>query len=170
MQEVNIYLLSWIWRQMSWTRRCFRKCLHIWNLLRSQVRGPFFRQSPQTNTNTPAESFKCSDCASHEDNLCQLITPKSTKKVRLYLPGKRCVLAFSWTLISWEASVSECSPSSTHQYQMIHLASYYKDVFRQHFGVIPDTVRGISNCCSKLQKEEEVAFPRVNVQHSRVLR
>ena len=104
------------------------------------------------------------------DNLCQLITPKSTKKVRLHLPGKRCVLAFSWTLISWEASVSECSPSSTHQYQMIHLASYYKDVFRQHFGVIPDTVRGISNCCSKLQKEEEVAFPRVNVQHSRVLR
>ena len=82
----------------------------------------------QTIANTPAESFKCSDCASHEDNLCQLITPKSTKKVRLHLPGKRCVLAFSWTLISWEASVSECSPSLTHQYQMIHLASY-KDVF-----------------------------------------
>ena len=40
MQEMNIYLLSWIWRQMSWTRRCFRKCLHIWHLLRYQVRGP----------------------------------------------------------------------------------------------------------------------------------
>ena len=165
MQEVNIYLLSWIWRQMSWTRRCFRKCLHIWNLLRNQVRGTFSDNRQQH----PSRKFQMFWLRLSWGQLVSVDNPKVNQNVRLYLPGKRCVLAFSWTLISWEASVSECSPSSTHQYQMIHLASY-QNVFRQHLGVKPDMVRGISNCCSKLQKEEEVAFPRVNVQHSRVLR